>query len=95
MDDLEHILRLAKAERDARVSGSWKADMEAAFERHADCIDALFAELYRQLDQRAGAGEPVIAAKHIANVERDLRKKIEKEVKADLQDIVDRYFDGS
>ena len=38
---------------------------------------------------------PVVAAKHIANVERDLRKKIEKEVKADLCDTVGRYFNES
>jgi hypothetical protein len=92
-DDLDVILRLARHARDAERSPQWKIAQDDAIEAHGAACDALWAELYRQLEAREAAGNPVPKP----HIPPDPRKQIKQEIlarlKADLPEMVSSIID--
>lgn len=96
VETLASILALVKRERSARDSSLWKSDMDVAFHKHGDAIDALFAELYRLLDEQEGSTGPVKAARPQTETEikREITKRIIQALKEDLPDMVSNIIDA-
>ena len=55
----EMLLQLGLSARDAEKSPLWKVDLGEAAERHGEACEALWAELYRQLDRLSAEGNQV------------------------------------
>lgn len=93
-DDLECILQLARVARDASNSLAWKTDIDGAFEVHGDACDALWAELNRQLDNRAATDNPVMNPAPLPDVRKEVRKQVLAALKAELPDMVSAIIDS-
>jgi hypothetical protein len=89
-DDLERILTMAERARRAFDSSLWRTDLDAAVEAHGDACEALWAELYRLLDDRNSSGDPVPAAKPTRPdlIAKNLKRKFKKELLAELPGMV-------
>jgi hypothetical protein len=90
---LELVLQLAQDERRRRHSPQWKMDMESAINAHADAVDRLYAELYRLLDDRASAGNPVHPSEAPPDLKKELRKQIVTRLKEAIPGMIDEVLD--
>jgi hypothetical protein len=59
-----------------------------AIEEHGNACDRLYDELYRQLDERTAAGKSVPKWQPPPDVREEMRKKINRALKADLSAII-------
>jgi hypothetical protein len=92
-ETLERILQLATRERSARDSPHWKLDLDLAFEAHGEAVENLFAELYRQLDERNANGDPVPALRMPPDPRKELKKQIVARLKQELPSMVASIID--
>lgn len=87
-DKLDRILQIARAERAARNSNEWKFNIDGAIDRHAEIVELLYGELYRQLDERATVGKPVPKWKPPPDAKVELQKRITRALKSELPSII-------
>jgi hypothetical protein len=92
-ETLEHILQLATRERAMRDSPHWKLDLDLAFEAHGEAVENLFAELYRQLDERSATGDPVPSLRMPPDPRKELKKQIVARLKQELPSMVASIID--
>jgi hypothetical protein len=90
---LERVLRLALAERALRNSPGWRADLEGTIEAHGEACDRLYDELYRLLDEREAAGEPVQRLRMPPDPRKELKAQIVKRLKDELPSMVASIID--
>jgi hypothetical protein len=93
-NDLERILQLAQAARDAEHSPLWKTSIEQGFEAHGDAVEALYDELYRLLDERRNAGSPIGKPPKATDMRRELKRALVAELKHQLPLMVAEIIEG-
>ena len=81
-EPLERVLQYAEAARRLENSPQWKTDVEVAIDAHGEACERLWDELYRLLDARAAAGDPV----HKPRMPPDPRKELKAQIVARLKD---------
>ena len=87
--DLEKILQLAQAERKASKAPLWKSNAELACEIHGEACEALYQELYAQLDAREGKHSPVSEAPNKPCPVKALRREALCELRERLPGMID------
>lgn len=94
-EDLERILQLAqRAKITDEACQSLQGDhFEAQIEAHGEAFDNLWAELYRQIENREAAGEPVHQPKMPPDPRKELKKEIIAALKAELPGMVSSIID--
>lgn len=93
MSDHEAILQLARHARDAERSPQWKIAQDDAITAHGEACDALWAELYRQLDARDAEGNPVSKPHIPPDPRKQLKAEIVARLKAELPEMVSSIID--
>ncbi|MBP2232467.1 hypothetical protein J2847_005796 [Azospirillum agricola] len=93
--DLERILSLAVTERRLRDHPNWKTAPEAAWEEHGEAVEALYAELYRQIDVRTANGEPLKVPPKPPAPRKELEKRVMAALKAELPGMVRSIIDAA
>lgn len=92
-DNLEVILRLARRARDAERSPRWNTALEDAVAEHGDACDAVWAELYRQIDEREADGMPVPKPFVPPDPRKQLKQEIVARLKAEIPVMVGSIID--
>ncbi len=88
-DDFERVLQLAKVARDAANSPQWKTNTGDAVDLHGEACENLWEELYRLLDNRAAAGDPVLKPRMPPDPRKELRKQIVARLREELPSMVE------
>ena len=94
-EDLERILQLAqRAKITDEACQSLRGDrLEDRIEAHGEACDNLWAELYRQIENREATGEPVRQSKMPPDPRKELKKEIIAALKAELPGMVSSIID--
>lgn len=92
-EDHERILQLGRRARDLADGPSWKFNTGDAVEAHGEACEAMWDEIYRQLDNRNAEGLPVVAPKMPPDPRKEIKKQIIARLKAELPDMVSHIID--
>jgi len=93
--DLERILLLAADARRLRDSPRWKTDPEVAVGDYGNACDALWEELFRQLDARAANGNPAKMPPAAPDPRKDIERRVLAALRSDLPDMVRSIIDAA
>lgn len=92
-EDHERVLQLARRARDLSDGPAWQRNVEDAAEAHAEACEAVWEELYRQIDNRDAEGMPVAKMKMPPDPRKEIKKQIIARLKTELPDMVSHIID--
>jgi len=84
----ERLLQLGLSARDAEKSPLWKVDVGEAAERHGEACDALWAEIYSQLDRFSAEGNRVAAPAPFRDPVKEANKLVVAHLRKELPALV-------